>query len=108
MHIAAVQYSGVAPPPIAASLPPPADERAGPSAISSPSTGRHPNSLSLSLPPARAYLPLSLEVIVVIVGQGLGGGLGQLRLVPLLGGLIDLELGGLEGRGLDKVELVVP
>ena len=65
--------------------------------------------LCLSLfPPARAYLPLSLEVIVVIVGQGLGGGLGQLRLVPLLGGLIDLELGGLEGRGLDKVELVVP
>jgi len=49
-----------------------------------------------------------LKVVVVILRERLGCGLGKLGLVALLGCLVDGELRGLEGGSLNEVELVVP
>lgn len=49
----------------------------------------------------------SLEVFVVVVRQRLGGGLSEFGLVLLLKLFIELELGRLQGRGLDEVQVVV-
>lgn len=49
----------------------------------------------------------SLQIIVIVLGEGLGGSSGKLLLVTGLGGFVDLEFGGLEGGGLDEVEGVV-
>lgn len=51
--------------------------------------------------------PTYLQIIVVILGEGLSGSSGKLLLVTGLGGFVDLEFGGLEGGGLDEVEGVV-
>ena len=48
-----------------------------------------------------------LEILVVVLGKRLRGGLRDFLLVLTLGGLVDGELGRLQGGSLDKVELVV-
>lgn len=57
--------------------------------------------------PSQNLGPSHLEVVIVILWQGLGCSLGQLGLVARLGLFVDGELRGLESWGLDEVELVV-
>lgn len=51
---------------------------------------------------------ICLQVIIVVVRQGLSGGSGQFLLVLLLLGFVQASFGGLEGWGLHKVKGSVP